>query len=406
MITKTPSTSFPTLTNRGSAWKALQLVVFLLLLANLALRDNKAISRLDSEALKASSLKSSGKTLRNFHQSDEKDMSQDGGNDNLEKDYTYYTQPVADRVPAEGIEAILATSSTDPAFHFFAYTPKKDLVTEQLIRTGVYEKDSTTALIDAIVCRASPDTDKPVLVVDMGANIGFHSLHMASCGVTVISFEASPDTAWLLRSSAALNGYLQPHPIPLLPGEKGKHSLTIIPKGVSNTTSTGRLSRHNRSPGMTSFVKKETSFQLQSGAKGTALDVDIPLVRAQDALQAFQISSKTYHLRFLKVDVEGFEYQALQGLDLEQSPFEYITFEFFPALLRASGTDPAELLVYIWSKGYRYFVFHKASAVENYQPIPTGDTKEAVRTWAQNMVMTGNAAQGDNYHVNLLAKHV
>jgi len=34
----------------------------------------------------------------------------------------------------------------------------------------------------------------------------------------------------------------------------------------------------------------------------------------------------------LKIDVKGFEYRALQGLDLKKYPVEYLTFEFFPAL--------------------------------------------------------------------------
>ena len=42
--------------------------------------------------------------------------------------------------------------------------------------------------------------------LDMGANIGFHSLHMAQRGANVISFEPAPDTFELFKCSAELLG--------------------------------------------------------------------------------------------------------------------------------------------------------------------------------------------------------
>jgi FkbM family methyltransferase len=317
-----------------------------------------------------------------------------------------YTRPVSDRVPAEGIEAILATSATDPPFHFFAYPKQTDMVTAQMVQTGLYEKDSTTALINAIVCQTShlflQENQLPMLTLDLGANIGFHALHMASCGARVVAFEASPDTAWLLRSSATLNGYYRDRPSP---NEEG--TLTIVPRGASNVTSVGRLSRHPKSPGMTSFIdKSQAAFELQAGSKGTALDVDIPMVRAQDVLRKFQVSPETHRLRLLKMDVEGFEMQALQGLDLKQQfPFEYVTFEFFPAMLASAGTtDPAELLLYVWNQGYRYLEFDSKTKLESYERVDTGgDTPEAVLAWGKKLVADGYARDGKGYHVNLLA---
>lgn len=379
-------------------WKVLQVLIFALLLVNVFRNSSSpCLPSIQQAVIESTTTTESSKSqISNLRPSE------------------YFITPISDRVPSAGIETILVTSSTEPPFHIFAYAKKLDLVTQQIVENGVYEKDSTTALIDAIVCAtaaAASNNQKPLLVLDFGANIGFHSLHMASCGAQVISFEASPDTAWLLRSSAKLNGFWQPRPTPTTPpspdasgSSSGK--LTLIPKGLSNTTSTGRLSRHKQSPGMTSFVPQSTTaFDLLAGAEGSALDVDVPLVRAQDVLQALEVDPDQYHLRFLKVDVEGFEYQALQGLDLQKYPIEYITLEFFPNLLKANGNDPTDVLVYIWEQGYRYLEFHTHRKVEDYLVVNTGSTKDAVRQWAQRLVIEGRAARGEDFHANLLARH-
>jgi len=421
-----PSTAGTTGTaGAGAGWKVLHAALFVLLLANLR---RQGLTCLVSAPVAKSSYKLSSPN----------DMNNDF--------YTKYLQLISNRVPAAGIETILLTSSLTPAFHFFAHTTQNDLVTASLIQTGVYEKDSTTALIQAIVCETAPDGNRPVVVLDMGANIGFHSLHMASCGATVVAFEASPDTAWLLQSSARLNGYYTTDTSHLLQQKGSSGSLLLIPRGLSNVTNTKglRLSRHAKSPGMTSFVDAEkTPYGLKGGERGSALDVNIPMVRAADVLDSLLLGTSSpstkststvslknkehqqqhgntqYQLRLLKIDVEGYEYQALQGLDLDKYPFEYITLEFFPTLLQASGTDPAELLVYIWSHGYRFLKFDAAVKLEDYpevemttseqqpslqNPNDNSNDKAAVYQWAQHLMAQGRAASGDDYHVNLLAK--
>ena len=85
----------------------------------------------------------------------------------------------------------------------------------------------------------------------------------------------------------------------------------------------------------------------------------------------------------------------------------------------ALDTDPAELLVYIWSHGYRFLKFDAAVKLEDYpevemtaseqqptlqNPNDNSNDKAAVYQWAQHLMAQGRAASGDDYHVNLLAK--
>lgn len=253
-------------------WKALQGVILILLLFNLKKTNNN--SNTCPPAASPIRHQSSASTSPSSNLRSESELTS-----RRTSSSSFYTTPVSPRVPAQGIDTVLATSRTNPPFHFFAYPRTIDLVTANLIKTGIYEQDSTTALIDAIVCtninnNNNNDNQKPnYITLDLGANIGFHSLHMAACGARVIALEASPDTAWLLTSSARLNQF-------------DDNTLTVIPRGASNTTSVGRLSRHADSPGMTSFIDQpQTVFdKMEAPLQGTALDVDIPMVRAQDVL--------------------------------------------------------------------------------------------------------------------------
>ena len=280
-------------------WKALQGVILILLLFNLKKTNNNSNTCPPAASPirhQPSASTSPSSNLRSKSESTRRTSSS-----------SFYTTPVSPRVPAQGIDTVLATSRTNPPFHFFAYPRTIDLVTANLITTGIYEQDSTTALIDAIVCTSNNnnnnnnDNKKPnYLTLDLGANIGFHSLHMAACGARVIALEASPDTAWLLTSSARLNQF-------------DDDALTVIPRGASNTTSVGRLSRHADSPGMTSFIDQPQAVfdKMEAPLQGTALDVDIPMVRAQDVLHDLlgttttsdtQQQASNYQLRLVKMD--------------------------------------------------------------------------------------------------------
>ena len=262
------------------------------------------------------------------------------------------------------------------------------------------------------------------LVLDLGSNLGYYSLLAASRGYNVISFEASPDTAWLQRSSAAINGWLVDpsyyHSVQDdVSGGSGSRyannkqnrdgTLLLFPVGVSDIPSTGRMSRHSSSPGMTSFATSNNTttkdqFDLQPGSNGSALDVDIELVRADDVLSELGLGIDNTNVntinsggcitryRLLKIDVEGYEMKALQGLNLNNYPFESIVMEYFPAMLISAGLGrPMELLEYISLFGYEFYIIEsKNGSVEK---ISLDDDLFS-KSWVRND------------HVNLLAKRV
>ena len=202
----------------------------------------------------------------------------------------------------------------------------------------------------------------------------------------------------------------------------------LVDKGVSDTPSSGRMTRYTNSPGMTSFASS-SEFDLQPGTNGSALDVSIDLVRADDILKDLgldYISSNDEHhgittaattkksgnvcYKLLKIDVEGYELKALHGLwgnatntatesdtttiDPPPYPFETIVMEYFPSMLKSAGvSDPMEVLRYIAQWGYTFYIIE-------------GNEGTLVKIIDLEKDERLQDVHGSGYHINLLAKRV
>jgi len=187
----------------------------------------------------------------------------------------------------ENGHAILANSSLSEksiSFRILLHPLTIDkYITRKILTKGTYEPDMEEFIAHALPLNAtyenSTKTKMPssqnlahfnndcVWAVDIGANIGFHSIHMARRGVNVISFEPAPNTTALLKCTVSELLSLDNSDSVIRTGGRQKGSasgsIRVIEAGASDVKSEGKMVRHPDSPGMTTFGGANTSFPME-----------------------------------------------------------------------------------------------------------------------------------------------
>lgn len=154
-----------------------------------------------------------------------------------------------------------------------------DAITLSVHLDGRYERDELNFLAERIF----PQLPRDSACLDIGANIGNHSLHFAGHFAKVIALEPHPRTYRLL----SLNAELADNVVTLQVGASSEPATIEV---VENSSNMGASSIHH-----------------DSGTPGCR--VAFPLARVDD-LPEIQGCER---IAFIKIDVEGHEAEALRG---------------------------------------------------------------------------------------------
>lgn len=162
--------------------------------------------------------------------------------------------------------------------------------------------------------------------IDIGAHVGYHALRAAKAvgdSGSVIAVEASPQTYALLCANAVRNGCLNIFSINAAAGRAS--GITDLTLSLDNTGG-------NR------------AYELDELAPASR----IPCIALDDILPA------DVTIDLIKVDIEGMDHQALQGMEksIRRCRPTVLT-EFFPELIRSAKDEPLEVARYYRSLGYR-----------------------------------------------------
>lgn len=167
-------------------------------------------------------------------------------------------------------------------------------------------------------------------VLDVGANIGFHSLYFAELtgpNGLVLSFEPIPRNFTLLEKNVDLNSFHQIQPFEIALGGKNELIRVHIPEGQNN-------------PGAYNLFQKEQ------------YNTEIICRMGDDFLDEHQITD----IGFIKIDVEGYEYFVINGLKktIEKSK-PVLIFEYDRNYQLKAGVEPVNIFDTLATMGYCFY---------------------------------------------------
>ena len=180
---------------------------------------------------------------------------------------------------------ILGWSSKDFEVPFYGFKYRGQLSNHIDFMTfffGCYEKGILSYLQKNVL---TPE----MTVLDVGANIGHHSLFFASQSKKVLSFEPYQKVRFLLEDKLRVNQLSH---------------VQIVPLGLSSSDQElNYFEPLDENTGTGSFIQEHSAQNNQHGLK-------LQLVNGDTFLDSQQLKK----VDFIKIDVEGFEHFVLQGL--------------------------------------------------------------------------------------------
>ena len=168
-------------------------------------------------------------------------------------------------------------------------------------------------------------------VADVGANIGLYSLWLARCvgpAGRVYAFEPDALMADALRRNLAANG-------------AGTAPSEVFEYAVGAASGEAVLQRNSMNSG-------DNRLGLNTGTAMHDAQAAVRVCALQDALQGRRVD-------FVKMDVQGWEGEALRGITglLDANPGLWIHFEYWPHGLRRAGTEIPQFAAMLRSLGLR-----------------------------------------------------
>jgi len=194
--------------------------------------------------------------------------------------------------------------------------PAADCITRHIYRWGSHEPHITRYLLEHV--RLGPED----IAFDVGANIGWFSLvlhRLSSPGARIFAFEPDPATYELLTRNLATNGATNVTALNCALGEEA--GVAILHRYKQSNNGRHTLLASNFSGGTT---------------------VSVPVEPLKDFWVRQQLGSRP--IRYLKIDVEGFEFHVLRGAGDLLGRCACIHLEYSPDAFIAAGIQAEQIL--------------------------------------------------------------
>lgn len=186
-----------------------------------------------------------------------------------------------------------------------------DFVSDEIRAEQIYERDTLEFLRDRVLDLTSAAQSA---AIDVGANIGNHSLFLSDLFGQVLAFEPNPLARALLRLNVEMNGIT---------------NVEVRPVGLSDRNGTATLEFDPLNLGAASTRELRA---MRSIARRSTIDLMIGDEAVDAALK----------IGFIKIDVEGAEEAVLRGLEQTlRTHAPVVMMEQWPEVIDRAGTSPS-----------------------------------------------------------------
>lgn len=214
---------------------------------------------------------------------------------------------------------VFRARARDSRLVFFVH--RRDDIGRHIAKYGEHEPVLTRFIAERLAA------GKPGLFIDVGANLGWHTLHAARNRAVecVVAFEPDPFNASLLECNLRANRI---------------GNAIVRAAALGAAAGTGRLYRY-----------KAANLGRHSLARDHGLGSSaVPLIDLDRALQDLRLDERP--IRVLKIDVEGYEPAVIAGAARALRRTETVILEYSPALYRAGGLSVAAMLAQLDKAGF------------------------------------------------------
>lgn len=208
-------------------------------------------------------------------------------------------------------------------FNIKMYMLPFDVVGRHIYKYGIYEEEETVFLLDHL------KLNKKNILIDVGANIGWYTSHFANkFQCKILAFEPDPENYNILKLNT------KPY----------KNLISTFKLGLSDSENTKTLYQYKKSNrGRHSMVKNQPYIK-KINVKTAPLDL---------ILERKKINFQ--EIKFLKIDIEGYEYQALLGAKKVLAHCPVIFSEFSPKKMQSAGLNPQKYVAILEDNHYESF---------------------------------------------------
>jgi len=169
------------------------------------------------------------------------------------------------------------------------------------------------------------------IVVDVGANLGWHALHASRhrSVETVVAFEPDPFNAWLLERNLSENQI---------------DNVIVDSRAVGASPGIARLFRYKSA----NFGRHSIAADHGHGSRM------VPVTDVDSALSGLGLGDRPVSL--IKIDVEGYEPAVIAGAGRTLERADALILEYSPELSRAGSLSTGEMMERLRALGFAPFV--------------------------------------------------